>query len=61
MERTEEAGILSILGFDRLALCPRMTLEISSLPSVSSFMSLDMADLAPAEVKFEADIFGVLI
>jgi hypothetical protein len=33
------------------------------LPSVSSFMSLDMTDLAPAEsnVEAEADILGVFL
>ena len=38
-----------LLGLERFALWPEMELDVCSLPVVSSSISRDMTDLAPAE------------
>jgi hypothetical protein len=48
-EARPPVGVGYSLGLERLALCPRICEVICSLPSVSSFMSLDITDLAPWE------------
>ena len=47
--RYSSPGLIDLLGLERFALWPWTVLEVCSLPCVSSSMSRDMVDLAPAE------------